>query len=72
MKAITKERIEHLQKAQHKIKECVALIHKAVEGTAIEERVRAKLIAKLMSYVDQPQNDCASIEELIKEVSKEG
>jgi len=71
MKVITKERISHLQLAQHKIKESVALIQKAVEGTSIEERVRARLIARLMSYIDEKQPDCASIEELIKEISEE-
>jgi len=71
MKAITKERIEHLSNAQGRLKEAVALISKAVEGSSIEDRVKTRLIARLMSYIDQPQDDCASIEELIKELTLE-
>jgi len=71
MKTITKERIAHLQEAQHKIKESVALIHKAIEGTSIEDRVKSRLISRLMSYIDQKQPDCANIEELIQEISEE-
>ncbi|MDT8446106.1 MAG: hypothetical protein RRB13_04340 [bacterium] len=71
LKAVTKERVEQLYRAQDKIKECVALIQRAVEGTSIEERVQRRLIARLMSYVNEPQTDCASIQELIREIEEE-
>lgn len=71
MKAVTKERVDQLYRAQDKIKECVALIQRAVEGTSIEERVQQRLIARLLSYINQPQPDCASIEELIEEIQEE-
>ncbi|MDX2469667.1 MAG: hypothetical protein QNL04_03705 [SAR324 cluster bacterium] len=71
MNALTKERIELLQKAQDRIREATALINKAVARTAIEARVNQKLIPALLMFVDQPHEGSASLEELIDEIKLE-
>ncbi len=71
MNALTKERIELLQKAQDRIREATALINKAVARTAIESRVNQRLIPALLMFVDQPHTGSASLEELIDEIKLE-
>ena len=71
MNALTKERIELLQKAQDRIREATALINKAVARTAIESRVNQRLIPALLMFVDQPHAGSASLEELIDEIKLE-